>query len=256
MGVLARPLMFQSVQHKLEAIQKLEELANSGRAIEYSKIRLYNPNYGLNQVIHLLFRVVRHHSITKEPIGALGPERYEIEIEVPVEHESLEGEWSVKEKTELFFLHYVVQELERFAILVTEGSSKGVRYTIEALRARGINPTEYFVKMPTREQLRDFVNELGEVGWIWIGDIRDTHIRHVGAAGRKLQNSEIIEDLLQRGGKPKAIIIESSSKNVKVVLSERGTIYSQTAVQPIQMAQHLTGILKLLIKYKLITSKI
>jgi hypothetical protein len=130
MGVLARILVFPSVQRKLEAFSKLDSLAEGGVEFEYGSIHLYNEKYRLDVKIKLLFKVLKQGRLQSGDLSDI----YIILLDVPVEHESLEGRFDVKERQEVYLVHFVDPQLENFAVMSTEHGSKTLSQALKALQ--------------------------------------------------------------------------------------------------------------------------
>ena len=131
LGILARILMFSNAAHKLNCLKILRN--NVGQMLKYDSIRLENPKYNLNIPIPLYFKLAIQKMI---PTQILGKEHFEIDIEVPAEHDSLEGKWRVKERKKVYLYHYTYSEIENFAVLITEEGAC-LLYTSPSPRDRG-----------------------------------------------------------------------------------------------------------------------
>lgn len=199
--------------------------------MEYDMIRLYNREYGLNLNIKLLIRIALHRVLPGSDISDI----YRIEVDVPVEHRSLEGEFRVKEMREAYLVYPKASQndhadVERIAVVATERGSSTITYALRALRKLGFTADEGFIELPQGAKAIDVLKELGNIGWVFISDVRDTHLKGAGLYGDRLQYSEVLMDLASRGGRIKATIIEHSARDVRIILSERGTIYSPKLV--------------------------
>lgn len=220
---------------------------------------MFNEEYKLDLKIKLLFLVERYAQQRLPQVGrsyeGLGSEMFKISVDVPVELNSLEGTWRVKESMSVYLAHYTIPEVENVGIMLSERANKAIRYALNALRKTDIRLYDTIIQLSRRPNIKEVLKELGEVGWIWIGDIKDTHLREVGMYGRRLQNSEVVEDLLTRGGRVKATIIKNDELGMRITLSEKGTMYSQVAIEPQTMALGLTNFVKILKKHRLIDIK-
>lgn len=242
--------MFPNVEKRREAFEKLDELAKRGEPQEYDRIHLQNAEYSLNVWIRLLFRVYKHGKLYSDELSDM----YRIEIDVPTEHDSLEGKFNVKEKREVQLVYYVTPPVDNVAIMSTEHRAATISRTLKALQKYGFTPTESYIELPRGPRAIEVLRELGDIGWVYVGDIPDIHLRGAGLYGTRLQNSEILEDLASRGGRVKAAIIEHPERGVKVILSERGTIYSQEYVDVNTLARIIRGVLTVMSKYGLVRS--
>jgi len=145
MGVLARILMFPSVQRKLEAFSKLDSLAKEGAEFEYGSIHLYNEKYGLDVKIKLLFKALKQGRLQSGDLSDI----YIIPLDVPVEHESLEGKFDVKERREVYLVHFVDPQLENLAVISTEHGSKTLSQALKALQKIAFTPLESYIELPS-----------------------------------------------------------------------------------------------------------
>jgi len=249
MGVLARILMFPNAQKKLEAFSKLDELVGKEPGYEYSNIHLYNETYKLNVSIKLLLKVTKQGRL---PSMQYISDIYILTLDVPVEHKSLEGKFDVKEAREVHLAHYTEAQLEKIAIMLTERGSRTLSYALQALRKIGFNPLESIIELPTGQKAVDILHEIGNIGWVYIDEIRDTHLRGAGLYGRSLQYSEILEDLTTRGGQITAAIVEHPQRDIKMIISQRGSIYSQQNLDIITLARVIKDVLYVMIKHNLV----
>ena len=253
MGVLARVLMFPNAQKKLEAFSKLDELVEKKSEYEYGNVRLYNESYKLNVAIKLLLKVSKQDKLPgMQDISDI----YILTLDVPVEHESLEGIFDVKEARKVYLIHYTEAQLENIAMMSTESGSNTLSHALRALRKVGFNPIESIIELPTGQRAVDVLREIGNIGWVYVSEIRDTHLRGAGLYGRSLQNSEILEDLTTRGGQITAAIVEHPQRDIKMIISQRGSIYSQQNLDIITLARVIKDVLYVMIKHNLVRSRI
>jgi hypothetical protein len=251
MGVLARILMFPSVQRKLEAFSKLDSLAKEGAEFEYGSIHLYNEKYGLDVKIKLLFKALKQGRLQSGDLSDI----YIIPLDVPVEHESLEGKFDVKERREVYLVHFVDPQLENLAVISTEHGSKTLSQALKALQKIAFTPLESYIELPSGSKGIKVLKELGDIGWVYVDEIPDAHLKGAGLHGTKLQYSEILEDLTSRGGKIKAAVIHHSQRDVKIIVSERGSIYSQQNIDIVTIARILKDIIPIMNKHGLIRKR-
>jgi hypothetical protein len=253
MGVLARILLFPNAEVKYKMFKVIENAAKEGQMVEYDRIRLYNKEYDLNLIIRLLFRVTLQSVLLSSDISNI----YKIEVDVPVEHRSLEGEFRVKEVRDAYLVHPKASQndhpaIERIAVIATEHSSSTITCALKALQKLGFTAVEGFIELPQGTRAIDVLKELGNIGWVFISDVRDTHLKGAGLYGNKLQYSEVLMDLASRGGRIKAAIIEHSARDVRIILSERGTIYSPKIVDYGTLARMVKEIASVLFKHNLV----
>jgi hypothetical protein len=251
MGVTTRILVFPNAEEKLKKFSVLEKLAEEGASVEYGSIHLYNKDYDLDKTIRLLFKVFVQTRLQRDGISNI----YRVDLDVPVEHDSLEGLFTVKEKREVYLVHFLQPPVENMAIMTTQHSASTIRYALRALSKQGFSPVESYIELPLGKRAVDVLKELGNIGWVYVSDIPDVHLKGAGLYGSRLQNSEVLEDLVIRGGRVKAAVIEHAEKGMRIVISERGTIYSQRSLDIISMARVTVGIISILNKYKLIRYK-
>jgi hypothetical protein len=245
-------LLFPSAEAKYKAFKVVEDATKMGM-MEYDMIRLYNREYGLNLNIKLLFRIALQSVLPGSDISDI----YRIEVDVPVEHRSLEGEFRVKEVREAYLVYPKASQndhaaVERIAVVATERGSSTITYALKALRKLGFTADEGFIELPQGAKAIDVLKELGNIGWVFISDVRDTHLKGAGLYGDRLQYSEVLMDLTSRGGKIKAAIIEHAARNVRIILSERGTIYSPKYIGPGSVTRTVKEIASVLFKYNLV----
>lgn len=132
--MLARILMFTIVQRKLEAFSKLDELAEKKEEYKYGYIHLHNVKYGLDVKIDLLFKVLKQSRLQGNDLSDI----YTLLLDVPVEHDSLEGKFDVKEFREAYLVHYMDPQLENFAIMSTEHGSRTLSRALKALQKKAL----------------------------------------------------------------------------------------------------------------------
>ena len=202
MGVLASILMFATVSNKLNFLSRLEELV--GKRREYDKVPWRLKEYNIDLNIPFFFQLERigfQQELSQESI--IGSEVFLLKVDVPVEHRSFEGLWRVKDTKELRIFHYIKPEIENFAIMVTDSGHKAVNCALSVLKKQGLYPLEVYVELPSGRRGLDLIRDLGNIGWVFIGDVLNSHVKGAGLYGIDLQRSDIIEDLLERGGRIK-----------------------------------------------------
>jgi hypothetical protein len=248
LGVLARVLTFPSVEKKLKAFEIIEGLVKQGHPQDYANVNLYNEDYNLNVRIRLLFRIFLQSRLQSNDISDI----YKIEIDVPVEHVSLEGMFRVKEGREAQLVHLKTPPVENIAIMSTEHGSKTITHALKALHKYGFMADESFIEIPRGTKAIEILKELGNIGWVFVSDVPDIHLRGAGLYGTKLQNSEVLEDLTSRGGRVKAAIIEHQQRGIGIVISERGSIYSQRRIDIVTLARLIREVITIMIKHNLV----
>jgi hypothetical protein len=241
--------MFPNAEEKIKAFKAVGSLTKES-LVEYMRIRLKNEDYKLDVDIKLLFKVFIQGRLESTDLSDI----YTIELDVPVEHYSLEGVFKVKEKREVQLIHIKTPPLENVAIMTTTHKASTISYALKALSQKcGFNPDDSFIELPRGAKAIDVLRELGSIGFAHIGEIYDVHLRGAGLWGSQLQNSEILEELIsRRGGRIKVAIIQNQKSGVQIILSERGTIYSQERISIALLAKMIMEILSVMLKYNLI----
>jgi hypothetical protein len=252
MGVFARILVFPNAEVKLRKFDILDKLAEEKSPMEYDSIRLYNEDYGLDKTIRLLFKVSVQSILYRDYISNI----YKIDLDVPVEHNSLEGSFNVKEKRDVQLVHFLHPSVENMAIMTTAHGSSTIMYALRALNKQGFMPIESYIELPLGKKVVDVLKELGNIGWVYVSDIPDAHLKGAGLLGSMLQKSEVLEDLITRGGRVKAAIIEHSERNIRIIISRKGSIYSQKNIDIFSMANIVREVISVLKKYNLIRYKV
>jgi len=252
MGVFGRILVFPNAEMKLRKFDILNKLAKEKSSIEYDSIRLYNNDYSLDTTIRLLFKVSVQSLLYGDNISNI----YKIELDVPVEHNSLEGSFSVKEKRDVQLVHFLDSSVENMAIMTTAYSSSTITYALKALSKQGFTPIESYIELPVGKKVVDVLKELGNIGWVYVSDIPDAHLKGAGLLGSMLQKSEVLEDLITRGGRVKAAIIEHSERNIRIIISNKGSIYSVKNIDIFSMAKVVKDVISVLKKHDLIRYKV
>jgi hypothetical protein len=246
--------MFPSAEVKSKNFTILGKLIEENHPIEYGSIHLYNKKYGLDKTIRLLFKVSVQNRL-QTYYDSVVSDVYKIDIDVPVEHDSLEGMFKVKERGEVQLVHFLKPPVENVAIMTTEHRASTIMYALKALGKQGFLPIESYIELPRGKKAVEVLKEFGNIGWVYVGEIPDAHLRGAGLHGSKLQNSEVLEDLVIRGGKIKAAVIEHRERGVKVIVSEKGAIYSQRQLDITWMASTVMEIISIMLKYNLIKYK-
>lgn len=183
-----------------------------------------------------------------------GSLNFDVEIDVPIEVVHLDGKWDVKEKRKVsLFFYENDNELEDTVLAVSNGT-KGVKSFLDAIRYLRL-------KSPQRMKLRfvrsrDFIEQitkLGTLGWVWLSGVRDRHIKWAGIGGQDLQRAEVVTDLLRRGAFVSALVVENPRKGIKIIISDKGAIYSQRNLRPHEIAAELKELIKFFKSSKLFT---
>jgi hypothetical protein len=241
--------MFPSAEEKIKAFEAIDNLTRKD-PIEYMKVRLINEDYNLNVDIRLLFKVFVQTRLESTELSDI----YTIELDVPVEHYSLEGVFKVKEKREVQLMHIKTPPLENMTIMATVHKASTIPYALKALSEKcKFNPDESFIEIPRGTKAINVLKELGSIGFAYVSEVYDVHLRGAGLWGIQLQNSEILEELIsRRGGRIKAAIIEDCERGVRIVLSEKGTIYSPERINIASLAKMITRIISVMFKHNLV----
>ena len=243
MGVLAQLIMFANAQHKLKCLARVDESLSKRR--EYDKIMLYNPNYNLNLKIPLYIEVYKQKLLRfRNKFPFLGDAFYRIRVEVPIEHDSLDGKWKVKELKEVLFYHYGDPEIENIGILITYQGSKAIKGALRALEKLDVRPAITLIEIPSGSLALDVLKRLGGIGWTFVSEIVDSHLAHVALYGKQLENSEVLEDFLRRGGRIKAAVLYNEREGLKIILSTHGRIYSQRKIPLTKFAADMAKVIK------------
>jgi len=243
MGILASILMFANVENKLSFLLKLEDLIGERR--EYDRVSWRLREYNIDLDIPFFFQL--------EKIGAqrrlaeksiLGDEAFILKVDVPVEHRSFEGLWRVKDTKELRIFHYKKPEIENFAVMVTEHGSAAIKCALRILKKQKLYPLEVYVELPRGRRGLDLIGDLGNMGRIYISNVLNSFVKGAGLYGKDLQRSDVAEDLLRRGGKIKAAVLEDRQRNIKIVISSKGIIYSYRKILPEVFVEEIANIIE------------
>jgi len=248
MGVFAQLISFRNAQAKLDALREFERLTL--KSFTYGTIRLYNEYYKLDVEIKLLIKSAKQQMYMK---GVLAPEYFDVDVEVPVEHISLQGIWQVKEKKKVYLYHYADPDIENYCIAFSDGE-RGVRALLKAFEVMSLRPQPLRISIPHGIRGLKVLEELGIIKRAYVRRIMDTYVKGAQLYGEELQRSDILHGLVSRGGKLTAAVIQIPDKNMVLILSERGSIYSQRKIPHSQFALELAEILKLLKSKNLIRS--
>jgi|GEM_PF-7038917 hypothetical protein len=241
MGVFACLLMFSNVENKLNFLRNLDSLTGGMR--KYDEIQWILDEYNINLTIPLLFEC-RKIGIQEDLLQSiLGKEQFILDIEVPVEHESFEGLWRVKEVKRSHILHYAKPEIENFAVILAQ-DNKAVKGTLRLLKKQGLYPLEVFVELPSGRMGLEVVKDLGSMGWVYVAEVANAHVKGAGFHGIRLQDSDYIEDLLKRGGRIKAARLIDQQRGVIILIGSEGTVYSYKAMQHEFFAREISKIIE------------
>jgi hypothetical protein len=158
--------------------------------------------------------------------------------------ENLDGQWKAKKLRTVFLYFYEDFELEDTALAYSQ-SSLDVKAFLSALGhiSSVIRPQRLKLKFLGDKDFLKKINELGNIGWIVISHIPDYTLAGGALWGRKLESSEIVSDLIRRGGEVTALVVENPRKNLRVIISSRGTIYSQKTLKLAETAGELKDLI-------------
>lgn len=237
----------QSAKRKFE--EHLESYVGSAKT--YSRIILNLGDKSFEVPLKILIeKVPVQQSIV--PSGSVVDKRYRIKADVPREVVHLDGKWNIKEMEVVEYVSYGVDPIASYSLLV--GSSKrGVRGVSDALRRLGLSvPVQLKIRFAHRSFFVEMLRELGSIGWVYIGEIPDYHVKGAMFHGVRLEDSDVFRDLVERGGRIRAIVIYNEVKRVKIILSEGGTIYSQQKLDGETAAEEIKDIIETFQHYGLI----
>lgn len=222
----------------------------SGRTETY-KARVESNIAGQKVFFDLKFRVKPTLSV-QPPSPILN---IELDTEEPVEN--LDGTWVIKVKRSITLYFYKDPELADTVLCFTE-RYKDARAFFKVLEI--IGPKE---KLPRPLQIRitflrtrDFIDKLtklGRIGWIVISNIPDDSLRGTSMWGEGLEKSEVVTDLIRRGGSVKTVVLVNREKSLRILVSDRGSIYTPRNLNPLELAGELKELIKFFYMSKLFT---
>jgi len=241
MGVFAYLLMFSNVENKLNFLRKLDSLTGEKR--KYHEVQWKLEEYNIDLTIHLYFEC-RKTGIQEDLLQPiLGKEQFILDIEVPVEHESFEGLWRAKEVKRSNVLHYTKPEIENFAVILAQ-DNKAVKGALRLLKKQGLYPLEMFLELPSGHMGLEVVKDLGSMGWLYVAEVANAHIRGASIYGIRLQNSDYIEDLLKRGGRIKAARLIDQQRGIFILIGSEGNVYSYKVIPHEFFAREISKIIE------------
>mgnify|MGYP000117784891 CR=1 FL=1 len=255
MGTVVQIIKFPNVKVKNKFERIIEEKAEEGKTESYGQIVLnLNLPERRNPVkIPLKIRFTRpprqSRLIDEEDMLSC---IYGIELDVPKRIEHMDGVWDIKEKKVVEYISYAVSPLETYSLLVGD-SKEGVNGALNALRQLGM-PIPVKMQIAFRGGVRfiELMKRLGSIGWIYVNRIPDYHVKGASMHGIRLEEAEILRDLISRGGEVTAIVVYNESKGLSIILSGKGTIYSRQNLRGEDIAREVKGILELFQEYNLI----
>jgi len=167
------------------------------------------------------------------------------EVDSQEEVKNLDGVWNIKRarKLSLFFYEDDI-DLEDIVLCVSD-NSKSVKAFLEALRYLQFPlPQRLRIRFARIPEFLEKITELGSLGWVWLSKISDNTLRGAGLWGRNLQTSEVVSDLLRRGAEVVALVVVNERKGLKIIISDKGSIYSQRKLDPPVAAGELRELIK------------
>ena len=248
MGTYIQILKFpnQSVKRRFE--EGLDEYVEQIHV--YSKILL---SIGNNSFEIPLKIVAKKIPVQRSLVaGSIIDRSYRIKADVPREVVHLDGTWNIKEMKIVEYVSYGIDPIASYSLIV--GSSKrAVEGVLDALIKLGLPvPIKLRVVFTHRWFFAEVLQRLGSIGWAYVGEIPDFHVKGAMIHGVRLEDSDVFRDLIERGGKIKAIVVYNESKGIKIILSEKGTIYSQQNLSGRNAAEEMKDILGVFQQYKLV----
>lgn len=239
MGTYVSILKFRSKEVRDSFRIKLLELAENskGRPITYKSFKVRIGDNTINAELKIRFNV--------QTALKSSPAIINIEVDTPVELENLDGTWDVKEKKDItLFFYEDDEELSDIALGISDGS-KGIRSFMEAIPHLHLPPPQRIkLRFARTPEFVDKISQLGSLGWVSLSRIRDRSLKAAGLWGQDLQSSEIVSDLLKRGAEVVSLVVVNDRKGLKIVVSNRGSIYSQRKLDPSDAARDLRELIK------------
>jgi hypothetical protein len=260
MGVYGRAVGFLLAKSKYEALSRLEQNIGDGDKT-YGTIHLFNKAYQLDVKINLKFKIEKAPLLlaNSSSTARLG-QRYVIHVDVPVELESLDGKFNVKEEKVVEMVDYQDPDVETMILMLSQHGEKAVRYALKALNTIGFSPEEYLVRLsdvkPT--EIMEIFKKIGSVVRAHLSDVREVYVRSVDIYGPSVEKSTLFKEIVQeKHGRLKMVILRSKvgNRDIAVIISERGSIYTYSNLSVIEMAETLLPILKEFKKANLIKRK-
>ncbi|RLF07881.1 MAG: hypothetical protein DRJ69_06725 [Thermoprotei archaeon] len=255
MGTYIRIIKFPDINTKFKFENKLNSIAEKSNPVSYDNLNLRIVINNEDKEFSIPLKL----KVKKIPAqrSLLGPNFlghiFEVETDIPLGLENLDGFWNVKEKKTVTYISYKVDPISTYSLL-TGDSKKGVEKTLDALHKLKLPiPVRMKIKFLKGSRFIKLIKDMGSIGWIYLGGLTDYHLKGFAAYGKKLEASEIISDLVRRGGMVTAIVIYSERKNLKVILSDRGSIYSPHRLKAIDIANITKDILEFFQKHSLIS---
>ena len=168
-----------------------------------------------------------------------------VEIDGPKEVVNLDGIWEVKEKWFLTLFFYEDDEELEDIVLVIGESSKGVKTFLKNMHHLSLpRPQAIKLRFIRTSEFVEKISKLGSLGWIWLSRITDSSLSAAGFWGKDLQSSEVVSELLRRGGEVTALVVVNERKGLKIIISDKGSIYSQKKLAPALAAGELGELIK------------
>jgi hypothetical protein len=236
-GTLAALVLFASPRD----VVTLEERFNriDWPAI-YGSIHLKNTSYGLDTEIKLLIKYAGQRSLS----GVVNT--FHFTMDIPVQHMSLEGPFDVKEMREVTLHLFGENELLGYALVVSRRKDvfRYFGYAMDKVARLKL----YNVKLNVSEVELDELAKTfgGNISWLVISEIRDTELDAAQFFGMRLEESEIVSDVVRRG-RVRALKIVDPTHKLTLTLSGSGRIYTpRSGISVHTLAATVAPLLKML----------
>lgn len=239
MGTLIYIVRLRSLNERERLVAELDKRV--GKTEKYSTVHLFNEKYRLDVEIDLLVQIEKKKTLDTKLYDGF---YYGFRVEVPVRLESLEGLFEVKASRLANLLLYFDNELAGYALLI--GYRKDVfsplGYALQ--RLTGITLRSVKLRIDDPKVMQDLASQYGPIRWLAVSNIRDTEVQSALFYGYRLEDSEIVADIAQRGSIT-AIKIYNERDKLQLILGKRGVIYTpQTHITAPQVAETLAPIIK------------
>ena len=246
-GTLARLYMFS---HGRDAQRFASDVRSKDKeTIRYGKVRLFNKAYNIDKEIDLVARAeVKRVSRLLET----GEEYYRIHLDIPVVHDSLEGEWRVKEARKVDLIIYNTEGLDRVAIALSSRKDVYRHFETAITRFSPVRMRPAVLSMHDPSLIDELTSKIGELQWIFVSNIRDPRVAHAMFHGRRLEESEIVMAMSELG-QIAGIIIYDKHRKIRITLGRKGSLYTPRDDSAPDMARTLARTLKILVDNKLLT---
>ena len=246
-GTLARLYMFN---HGRDAQRFVSDLkSKNGATIQYGRIRLLNKKYDIDRELDLIARIeVKKVSKLLEA----DEEYYRVYLDVPVVHNSLEGEWRVKEARRVDLVVYNIEGLDRVALALSDRKDVYRHFEAAIARFSPVVMRPAMLRLHDPELLNDLTSKIGELQWVFVSDIKDPRVTHAMFRGRRLEESEIVMSMTELG-RVAGLVIYDRHRGIRITLGRKGSLYTPRDVSAPDMARTLARTLKILVDSGLLT---